>query len=244
MAQSRHLIRSHNSTTGYVAWCGYKAFTDYVMTRHETHPYMCSKCSSKLYADKTKSNFPYRLADRLDLKNDRPRRYVYKSIYPIIRVSDEAEIGFVTIGNGWGKCWDVRTWNSPVTVDHVNRNELPDLTMSGPIAYQRSPDEAGEYGGSFNSKEEALFTVPLLVEQGKLISAEEARAKAQETFAIMRQAHEEGEADRNRLREERAETLRFIQSEFSGMVAAGALSNAQTVALTKAAELLGVTLTA
>lgn len=243
MAHSRHLIREHSHKTGYVAWCGYKSFSDYMLTRHEKFPYMCSRCSAKFYAEKTKTNFPYRLADRLDLTND-PRRYAYKSIYPIIRVEDGAEIGFVTIGNGWGKSWDVRAWNNPVTIGDVNRNEMPPLTLSRPIAYRRSPDEPGEYGGSFNSKEEALSTVPLLVEQGKLIPVEEARAKARETFDTMRKAHEEGEADRKRLREERVENLRFIQTEFSAMLAAGILSNAQTVAITKAAELLGVKLTA
>lgn len=243
MAHSPHLIREHSQKTGYIAWCGYKSFSDYSMTGYEQHPAMCSKCSAKFYAEKTKTNFPYRLADRLDLTND-PRRYTYKSIYPIIRVEDGADIGFVTITNGWGKSWEVRAWEDRISIGDVNRNAMPDLTMSPGVTYRKFPDDAREYGGSFNSKEEALFTVPLLVEQGKLISVEEARAKARKTFDTMRKAHEEGEANQKRQREERVENLRFIQTEFSEMLTAGTLSNAQTVAITKAAELLGVKLTA
>lgn len=242
MAYAKHLIRLHNRTTGYNAWCGFKSHSDFSMTTYEQSINMCTKCSSRLYAEKTKT-FPYRLADRLDLSNS-PHRFTYKSIYPIIRVEDGAEMGFVTIKNGWGKDWEVRAFEGDTRMVNIEQNKAADLRMSDAINYRRSPDEVAEYGGSFNSKEHALFTVPLLIEQGKLISRADAEAKARETFATMRKAFEDNNAARARLRDEREATLSLIREEFAGMVGSGTLSNAQTVAVTKAAELLGVKLTA
>jgi hypothetical protein len=238
---AKHLIRSGDARTGYIAWCGHKQYSDYNCTRVAETLDLCTKCSSKYYAEQGKTS-AYRLGNRLDLSSD-SRRYSYKSIYEIIRKQDAAVIGFVVIRLGWGQAWEVHAWSDSNHVsDAIAGAFTPPQMSPDAVKYRPRPDSAGEYGGLFSSKEQALFMVPLLVEQNKLPSYAETLAKATANFEKLRQAHKDDDADRQRAKEARAEKIQRIREEFAGLLGSGTLTNSQTTALTDAAALLGVTL--
>jgi hypothetical protein len=100
----------------------------------------------------------------------------------------------------------------------------------------------GEYGGTFASKEAALFAVPSIVEQGKLPSYDEKLAAVTKHFNTLRQSIVDGEAERQRARADREARLEQIREEFTGLVTSVALTNAQRTAVIEAANLLGLKL--
>ena len=238
---SRHLIRSQDHGE-YTAYCGERSRSDHYFTNSAEWPDLCSKCSSKYYAEQAKS-LAYRLGDRLDLSRD-GRRYSYKSVYHVHDATN-AVIGFITIKNGWGKDWHVHAWNSFATIGDVERNEVPQPVMAHEAVKYRTKPEHGdrEYGGSFSSKEQALCAVPLMAEQGKLPSRDAILAKTTEQVAVMRRNLAAQDARRKQLADQRDEQMRLIQEEFAAMLASGELTNRQHTALTTAAELLGAKLT-
>lgn len=242
MASSQHLIKSGDDKKGFTAYCGHKQFSTYQMTRYEGAIDMCPKCSSKFYAEKTKTDFPYRLGERLNLATD-SRRHKFKSIYEIIRNADNAVIGFVAIKSGWGNAWYVYPWTATATMADVEANDIPSPNMAiHSVRFKRESETAFEGGGTFASKEQALFAVPTMVTQGKLPSRDEVAADVAATVRTLRANLDAQKAHRQHVKAERESKMRQIAEEFSGMIAGGNLTNAQNVALTTAAELLGVKL--
>ena len=238
-----HLIRSQDSTGRYVAYCGHTQHSNYNLTQSPERPDLCPKCSSKYYAEQIKS-LPYRLGDRLDLSLD-TRRYTYKSIYGIFDDTGAA-IGFLTIKSGWGRAWYVHSWrDGGASVEDIAQDVVREPIMSfDPVKYRRKPEDGDrEYGGTFSSKEQALFAVPLMVEQGKLPSRDTVFAKSQERVATLKTNMAAQDARRKLVADQRAEDMRLIQEEFGDMLASGKLTNRQHMALNKAAELLGVKFT-
>jgi hypothetical protein len=240
MAISHHMIRSGDAQKGYVAYCGHKQFSNIFMT--EPGMGNCSRCSSRYFSEKIKAaDFPYRLGDRPDLSGDN-RRWTYKSIYPIIRKSDEAVLGFVTIKQGWGKTWNVQPWSSDLRMTDVEADAIPKPVMnSGGVQYKRKPDDVREISCSFNSKEEALVAVPMLVAQAKLPSYAEVEIETARNASELRTRLAASEQRRKTAADQRAEDLALITEEFTGLLA-GTLSNRQRMALMKAAELIGIKL--
>ena len=233
-----HLIRSTSNSGQYTAYCGHQQQSNYNLTTSPDYPNLCSKCSSRYYREQVKES-PYRLGERMDLAND-PRRYKYKSIYEIY--AGDAVIGFVTIKNGWGQDWHVNSWrDGGGKIDEVARGEVRQPIMSfDVVAYRRKPEDRMEFGGSFSSKEEALFRVPLMVEQGKLPSRDAVFANSQKNVATLREQMAAQEARRKAVADQRTEDLRLIREEFADLLASGRMTNRQHIALTKAAEMIGV----
>src|SRR4051812_18878131 len=109
MSSPMHLIHVEPTPNRFIAYCGHKQYSDVYMVRTPDHPSLCSKCSSKYYAQQC-AKLPYRLGERLNLADDE-RRYDYKSIYKVFDAKASV-IGFVTIANGWGKAWEVHAWET------------------------------------------------------------------------------------------------------------------------------------
>lgn len=240
-SSSRHLIRSGDDKTGFTAYCGHRQHSDWLMTRSATWPDLCTKCSSRFFGEKLKADasFAYRLGERLDL-TDNHLRWTYKSIYPVYGTNDVA-LGFIAIRTGFGLSWTVNAWECNATFGHLERNETPVPQMGKPVKYRRNPEDHMEHG-SFNSKEQALYAVPMMIEQGKLRSFDAVLAEATAELERLRQNMAASAARTRQVAEERAANLRLIKEQFAGLLAAGSLTNAQTVALTTAADLLGVKL--
>lgn len=239
----------------YTAWCGHKQHTEVCLTRSPENRQLCPKCAQKYAAAQLKTtDLPYKLGDRLDLTND-PRRYAYKSIYPILdtrRAADDQVIGFVTIQNGWGKQWRVHPLHVPVEYRHA-RDDVPldEPRMFGnPVRYRRDPGDRAEWDAVFKSKEGCLLKVPTLVEQNKLPSYQTVVATAKAQVADMRtrrwereRAEEAAKARAKETADARAERLRIVTERFRAMLSGNLpLLEDDQQALRWAAELLGISL--
>lgn len=224
-----HLIRAVDGNL-YTAWCGYAHRSDMYMSE-KLRWLDCSKCSARYYGKLISADdYPYRLGER---QAEKVR--TYKSVYPIIRKSDDEVLGFVAIHFGFGRSWFVYPLASNVAMSDAAAG-VPREPFMGRDHVSHEAD--GIKKNKATSKEQALSFVTALVEQNQLPSRAALRADAVEIIAKIHESQVRQQARKQQQRDDND----LMAEEFSGLLDDGSLTNRQRTAIIMAVEKLGLKL--